>query len=58
MSVEWGPVLFDAFEMWMLTLDPLKVATESFHHENHRKMLIEHESLTAWLRYKNTPAAS
>jgi hypothetical protein len=36
--------LIDAFELWMMTLDPLKVATESFQHENHRKMLAEHEA--------------
>jgi len=36
--------MVDAFEMWMMTLDPLKVAGESFHGVKHREAMALHEA--------------
>lgn len=36
--------MVDAFEMWMMTLDPLKVAEESFHGVKHREAMALHEA--------------
>jgi hypothetical protein len=36
--------MVDAFEMWMMTLDPLKVAEESFHGVKHREAMALHDA--------------
>jgi len=40
----------DNFTLWLRSLDPEKLARETFHHENHRKMLKEHEFQKTVLR--------
>lgn len=39
-----------AFTLWLESLDPKKVALESFYHEAHREMLREHEARKEALR--------
>lgn len=36
--------MVDVFELWMVTLDPLKVAEESFHGVKHREAMALHEA--------------